>query len=282
MTELKHTFKDDALFKMVFVKYPKLLKLLVARLLAISGKSIKKLRVTNPEMPPEFVEGKFCHLDINMIVDGQRVDLEIQVQNKGDYVPRALYLWAREYSTALAEGGKYIDLPITVVISIINFPLFDCEEFHSEFAPLEVTRHTILSDRMRFHFYELPKLPALVSAKDDLKLWLTLFSAETEEDLAKLESLGVPFMSQAIEAMRSVSASPKFREIARQREIARRDEESALYNAELKGEARGEARGEIKGKLAVAKNLLRMNLSIEAIMESTGLTRKEVENLQTN
>ena len=87
-------------------------------------------------MPPESFGDKFCRLDINMDVDGQRVDLEIQVDNDGGYYPeRTLYYWAREYSTALPTAGKYAELPRTVVISIVGFKLFSCPEYHSEMTP---------------------------------------------------------------------------------------------------------------------------------------------------
>ena len=83
MTKLEYTFKNDALFKMVFVKYPDLLKRLVAELLGIQLESIGDFAITNPEMPPEVIGDKFCRLDINMTVDGQRVDIEIQVADEG-------------------------------------------------------------------------------------------------------------------------------------------------------------------------------------------------------
>ncbi len=78
MTKLEYTFKNDTLFKMLFVKYPNLLKRLVAVLLGIHFDSITQFAIRNPEMPPESLGDKFCRLDINMVVDGQRVDIEIQ------------------------------------------------------------------------------------------------------------------------------------------------------------------------------------------------------------
>jgi len=41
MTKLEYTFKTDTLFKMLFVKYPDLLKQLVAVLLSIKYDSIE-------------------------------------------------------------------------------------------------------------------------------------------------------------------------------------------------------------------------------------------------
>ena len=159
MSKLQYTFKTDTLFKMLFVKHVDLLKKLVAALLGIALESIEQFTVRNPEMPPESLGDKFCRLDINMTVNKQRIDLEIQVANEGDYPERVMLYWAREFSTALPAGQSYSMLPRTIIISIIDFNLFDCTEYHSFFQPLEVTRHTLLSDKMGFHFFELPKLP---------------------------------------------------------------------------------------------------------------------------
>jgi len=237
MTKLEYTFKTDTLFKMLFVQNPSLLKNLVASLLAIPIESIERLEVNNPDMHPDNMGEKFCRLDINMTVDGQRVDLEIQVNNEGNYPERILYYWARDYSSALPEGGDYKELPRTIVISIINFNLFDCPDFHSEFCPLEVKRHEPLSDRMSLHFFELRKLPAnQLSAADNLLLWLSLFKAETEEELEKINALEVPVMVQAINAYKKITVDPDFRELERQRSIARHNETTALRHAREQGE----------------------------------------------
>jgi len=252
MTKLKYNFKNDMLFKMFFVKYPHLLKRLIAKILGIPLESIEEFIITNPEMPPEVIGDKFCRLDINMIVNGQRADLEIQISNEGDYTERSLYYWARGYSTALGEGEEYRNLPRTIIISIVAFKLFDCEDFHSEFQALEVTRHTQLNDKMSLHYFELPKLPPVDNTEDELKLWLALFDAETEEELKKIEDLGVSVMTQAIEAYRHVSATDEFKEIERLRSRARHNEASALGHARREGISIGEEteRGKWQGVVA--------------------------------
>ena len=268
MTKLEYTFKNDTLFKMLFVKHPALLKKLVAELLGIPLDSIGQFEITNPEMPPENLGDKFCRLDINMTVDGQRVDLEIQVEDEGDYPERTLFYWAREYSNALPAGEGYSQLPRTIIISIINFNLFNCKEFHSEYRALEINRHTELTDKMDLHYFELPKLPPSVNKNNRLELWLSLFRAETEEELTNLEKMEVPEMQQAIQAYHSITVTPEFREMERLRSKARHDEAQALYNAER------------KGLFNVAKNLLRVGDSVDKVIDVTGLTYAEVENLQ--
>ena len=232
-----------------------------------------------------------------MTVNGQRVDLEIQVADEGYYPERVMLYWAREFSTALPAGQSYSMLPRTIIISIIDFKLFDCTEFHSFFQPLEVTRHTLLSDKMGFHFFELGKLPKEVGEKDTLLLWLSLFRAETEEELEKIKRMGVPTMEQAISAYYSITASAEFREIERLREKARHDEAQALYNAEQKGMQKGIQKGlqkgmqqgmqkgmqqgMQKGKSEIARNLIEMGMPVNQIAAATGLTQEEIENLRT-
>ena len=192
---------------------------------------------------------KFCHLDINMIVNGQRTALEIQVEPEKSYPARALYYWARDYSTALNEGDHYESLPRTVIISILDFDLFKGPNFHSEFCPLEVKRHELLSDKMSLHFFELQKLPQEpLSASNILLLWLSLLKANTEEELAKIRALEVPVMEQAINAYEKVSASPEFKELERLRSLTRHNEATAIYYAEERG--RDEEREKWQGVVA--------------------------------
>jgi len=235
MTKLEYTFKTDLLFKTLFVQHPDLLKKLVSELLGIKFESIGQFIITNPEMPPENLGDKFCHLDINMTIDEQKVDLEIQVRNKGDYPERVLFHWAKEYASALPSGKDYIDLPRTIIISIIDFALFKCKEFHSEFRPLEVSRHEELTDKMTLHFFELKKLPNDINTKDMLLLWLALFKAETWEELEKIKSLKEPVMEQAINAYYTITAESEFRERERLWERARHNEASALRHARNEG-----------------------------------------------
>jgi predicted transposase/invertase (TIGR01784 family) len=235
MTKLKYTLKSDTLFKMLFSRNQDLLKRLVSALLSIRYEDIKDFNVINPEISPEEIGKKFCRLDINMTVNGQKLDLELQITDEGNYLERSLFYWAREYSTGIDEGQDYALLPRTIVISILGFNQFaDKSKFFHEFQCLEVTTHEPLTDKMVLQFYELKKLAPLSDADSGRELWLKLFNAETEEELKKIEDMGVSFMSEAILAYRHVAASPEYKELERVRSKARHDEAQAIYNAERK------------------------------------------------
>ncbi|MCL2853355.1 MAG: Rpn family recombination-promoting nuclease/putative transposase [Defluviitaleaceae bacterium] len=232
-TRLEYTFKSDVLVKMRFREYQHLLKRLIAVLLEIPLDSISHFHMTNTEMPPEEIGKKFCRLDINMVVDDKRVNLEIQVEDEGNYPERALFHFARVYSASLPAGNDYNELPRTIIISIIDFELFDCDEVHSEFQILEVTRHTPLTDKCGLHFFELPKMQdvASIDHNSEKDLWLALFNAETEEELEELTKNGGVVMGEAIKAYRGVTATEEFRSLEWLRAKTRHDEANALSHA---------------------------------------------------
>lgn len=279
MSRLQYTFKTGTLFKMLFVKHEDLLQKLVAALLGISEDSIQQFDIQNPDISPENLKDKFCRLDINMVVNGQLVDLEIQVADEGDYPERVMYYWAREFSSALPAGKGYSVLPRTIIISIIDFDLFSCTGYSSFFQPLEATRHELLSDKMGFHFFELKKLPGDFPADDALLLWLSLFKAETEEELEKIKKMEVPTMDQAINAYYSITASPEFREIERMREKARHDEAQALHHAKQEGIQEGIQKGASERSIEIARNLRNIHLPLDQIAMATGLAADEIERL---
>ena len=77
MAELKYKFTNDVLFRILFTTNTDLLKKLVADLLVIPFDSITEFVITNPDVPPDVIGEKYCRLDINMIVNGQRTNLKV-------------------------------------------------------------------------------------------------------------------------------------------------------------------------------------------------------------
>ncbi|MCL2201663.1 MAG: Rpn family recombination-promoting nuclease/putative transposase [Oscillospiraceae bacterium] len=235
MIELKHKLTNDILFKMMFIYNQDLLKQLVASLLNLDYRTLKHFTVTNQEIPPEEIGQKFCRLDINMNVNGNFINLEIQVRDEGNYPERSLYYMARVLSSNLSTGEDFKEIPQVIMINILDFSLFPNQSrIHSEFQMLEVTSHEPLTDKAAIHFFELPKLTKEIIYDSGQQIWLRLINAKTEEDLAAIEALGVPIMKKAIKAYRRVSTSPEYAEIKRLREKAGHDEAQAISNAERK------------------------------------------------
>jgi predicted transposase/invertase (TIGR01784 family) len=82
-------------------------------------------------------------------------------------------------------------------------------------------------------------------------------------------------LTVAGEVLMSISKDERERAIIRNRKIALADRESDRVTSERIGRAEGR----VEGILAVARNMKKRNKPIEEIIEDTGLTREEIENL---
>ncbi|MDR2620343.1 MAG: Rpn family recombination-promoting nuclease/putative transposase [Propionibacteriaceae bacterium] len=240
MPLLKYRLTNDVLFKILFSQVPDFLKRLVAGVLNIRFEDITQFEVEPAEIPPEAINDKFLHLDINMVLNGQLINLEIQVANQKDYLERSLYNWATIFANALPAGEKYAELPRVIVISILDFKQFKSKDYHSVFQVWENSRGELLTDRLALHYLELKKLPKGTNRASELELLLSAFRARTVEDLESMRESAVPNMNEVIDMYWKVTADTKFREIARLKERARHDEASALSQAEQKGEQRAD------------------------------------------
>ena len=270
MKKLEHPMTGDLLFKMYFVQYPDLLKNLISEVLGIKIEDMKEFTITNPEIPPDIIGKKFCVLDINLKVNGQLINLEVQVNVNEDFVVRTVYYWARLFSSTLPKGGNYKDLPRVVIISILDSPSFKSNDYHSEYLLIEKTNHTVLTDKIDLLYFELSKIKSAIDKTNNLELWLRLFYAKTEEDLNKIEELEVPIMKEAVSAYRQVSESEKFQEMQRMYHKISMDEASALGYAEEKGRAEGKAEG-------IAEERARMEMLLaEKDAEIARLLKKNV------
>ena len=82
-----------------------------------------------------------------------------------------------------------------------------------------------------------------------------------------------------MEALRALSADESVRRLADARDKALSNFNSAVSSAQKKGIVIGERRGERRGRETVALNMLRANMSVEAVVEITGLPLGRVKTL---
>ena len=241
--------KLDVIFKRVFGndKNKNIIAAFVSALLEIPRDSIKAIIINNVEVTPEYAEQKFSRLDLKLDVDGRIINVEIQVNREPDFKERTLFYWGKMYVSELKSGEEYGDLKQTICINIINFDLFDCEDYHSHFKVLENERHEALSDKFSIHFFELKKLGKSKKNKP-MEDWLDLINAETEGDLMDIQqTTTIPEINETIVMLREMSADEKIRQEAYYREKRLHDEATALGGARREGIAEGIEIGRAEG-----------------------------------
>ena len=262
--------KLDVIFKKIFGAKDNedILKDFLSQTLEIPVESIKSIIIQNTETLPETMTGKFSRMDLKMQLNDKLVNIEIQVKEEPDFADRTLFYWSKMYSSELKSGEEYGELKESICINIINFNMFDCNEFHSHFKVMEKNRHELLSDKFSIHFFELKKINKNVNPDNRMQLWLQLINAETEEELNMLENTNIPTIQKAVLVIKEMSEDEKIQEIAHIREKQLHDEATALGNAKREGIAEGIAQGIIEG---VNKGKTEERLEIENRLRSLGL-----------
>ncbi|MCT1902616.1 Rpn family recombination-promoting nuclease/putative transposase [Oceanobacillus sojae] len=130
-------------------------------ILAKSGRSpIQHLIFQNIEIGGEYEGDKKSRLDIFVETENkERVNIEIQINNKYNMINRALYYWSRLFSEQLKEGQSYKELYPVISINIMHFNLLqDTDSYHNIFRLHEIHQKYPLTDMIEFHFVEIPKL----------------------------------------------------------------------------------------------------------------------------
>lgn len=282
--------KLDVIFKRVFgnENNKDIIAAFLSALLEIPRESIEEIYINNVELTPEYFDRKFSRLDLRMEVDGRIVNVEMQVNREDDFQERTLFYWAKMYGEELKTGEEYGLLKRTVCINIINFDLFDCEDYHSHFKVMESERHEVLSDKFAIHFFELKKIDN-VKKNQAMEDWLHLINAETEGDLMEIQkTTAIPEVKNTIVMLRELSADEKVRQEAYYREKRLHDEASALGSARReglaegmeKGRAQGRAEGRAEGRAqGRAEGMMEARQAFAVRMREMGMNEEQIREL---
>lgn len=269
--------KLDVIFKRVFGNDSNkaIIAAFISDLLEIPRESIKAIYINNVELTPEYLDMKFSRLDLRLDVDGRIVNIEMQVNRETDFKERTLFYWSKLYSEELKTGDEYGELKQTICINIINFDLFDCEDYHSRFKVLETERHEVLTEKFAIHFFELKKLSKFKKNRR-MEDWLNLINAETEGDLMAIQqTTQIPEVKDTIVMLRQLSADEQVRMEAHYREKRLHDEATALGSARREGRAEGMIETLVAlvndGVLTVADAATRANMTVSEFEAKTGI-----------
>ena len=245
---------------------------------------VKDLTIKNPITMRNVFDEKEPILDVKATDEtGRILDVEIQSQDQGDFVHRSLYYWSRLYSEQMKKGNEYGKLNPVICINLIDFVLFKEKspaQYHSCHMIGDLDDpETLLTDHLRTHYIELPKIkpdPSVIPT-DRLVKWMYYFKEEgiLEDDEMKVIFKDDPIFEQAHETFQQFTADDELKMRYEAREKLQRDQASAKAFAVRK--AREEEKKETS--LRIATSLKEMGEPVEIICKATGLTAEEVEAL---
>nr|WP_246035216.1 Rpn family recombination-promoting nuclease/putative transposase [Fluviispira sanaruensis] len=200
--------------------------------------------------------------------DNSYVNVEMQIQNTGEFEKRSLYYWAKLYETQLKKSEHYKLLYPAICINILNFNLFkNSEDYNSELAIYKVqTKEHIYKD-FKIIFLEIPKVKKKIY--NELDKWMLFFKGASKQEINLMNNTAI---KQAYETLKYISHDPAERARYEARRKYQLDYNTGLLTAREEGKAEG---CKIE-KIAIAKQMLKHNFPIEQIATITQLSTEEL------
>jgi predicted transposase/invertase (TIGR01784 family) len=258
----------------------------------------------NTELTKQELDGKTNRLDVLVSTSNKdRINVEIQLVNQHDMPERTLYYWAKLFTSYLEAGQDYSLLVPTIMISILNYPLFphETDNFHTIFHIKEDTEHFYWSPHLEFHAIDLSQFMVKWKKyrrgmKENISAefpWLMMLTAADYRkkivDKELLQELEVFAMNEheireAMIEWENLSANKENKVLYEARLKYLRDQLSNIRGERKAGREEGMKEGLDKGKAEgiriVAKNLLNSGIPVSEIKKLTGLSEQEIENLK--
>ena len=237
----------------------------LAAVLGINVEDVIESRILPSHLRQKDKDEKLGILDVRVLLNNrEQIDIEIQVTFSEYWAERTLFYLGKMFTDQLKPGENYQKLEKCIHIGILNFTMFDDEEYYSCFHFWSDEGRKMYSDKVEIHTLELPKLAKHDYPETELLKWLQFINAETEEEF-EMAAEKSEYIKKAYEDLNRISADEEKRLEYEERERAIRDHQyfSTVYkNTGLK-EGRREGRQE--GIQAVVELLQEMELEKEVI-----------------
>ena len=228
----------------------------------------KELSITNKN-------NKVYNTDIVVEIENNVLNIEM---NNSYY--RGLFYKNNSYlnkirSEAYESGDDYLDIEAVIQINIDNFTHYKGNKLIYKFEMREQETGELECEKLESYHIDLEYLKNnCYNESNELEQLLQLFIIEDEDKLDKLRRN--KNMKKAINELEKISSDERILGLYDAEKVARKTLNTQLKSAKLDGIEEGEKSKQIE----IAKNLLKMNLTVQEISEATGLKVEEIEKLK--
>jgi predicted transposase/invertase (TIGR01784 family) len=246
---------------------------------AIIKRSLVVLSITANEPPVENINERQIRYDINCKFDnGEVCNIEMTL-NPDTYEPVRLEYYASKLFVSQDIRGKdksYSNLKHSYQIALlVNAPIISDDALVHNFKYYDEEQRVSLNGRSRIITIELSKLEQIakkpVMEMNALERWAIFFKYTPDKEKREL-------VNEIIKVEEGIAMSAQVLLT-----ISKDEQERARLTSEYKFAVDLQSKmvdakrvGTLEGVKQVAKNMLKMNLSVDTIEEATGLTHSEI------
>ncbi len=268
-------------------------------LTVLLGKEIHILDILESESNQQSEEDKFNRVDIKACdSENEIIIVEVQVTRELYYLERILYGVAKAITEHIELGHIYSEVKKVYSISILYFDIGKGNDYlyHGQNSFVGVHTGDLLQVTTKEKDAIVRRLPSEIFpeyflirlnefdkvAVTPLEEWLDYLKNghirpdTTAPGLAEARQKLIYYNMDAAEREaydRHVDA------IMIQNDVLGTAKLEGLLEGRVEGRAEGRAEGEMKGRVEVARNLKKMGLPLDTIIQSTGLSVEEIDQL---
>jgi len=280
---------DDRLFKLIMTS-PEAKPGLIDLIAGIINRNVVDASLLPNELPPESAEDRAERFDVNCkIDDGSQINLEMQASRMKEDLGgehrnlkgKIIYYLTDLHSSQPARGLRRYDyLAKTYQITFCSYTVFpNLPNYVNSFSMRHDVTGELFSNAIQVSFIELSKLNDIlkkpVVEMTALDKWAVFFQYASDPNYRRtvnqvIESEEV--LTVAGNLLMNFSKDEVERAILRSRRKYQTDYQSDM--------ATSWDNGVKEERIRVARNALRKKMSIDDIVDITGLTREELESLR--
>jgi len=238
---------------------------------------IKSVKIRNPYNLKKAVKEKETILDVKATDESGKIyNIEIQATGNETFKHRALYYWAKLYSSQIDTGEKYFELKPTISINLLNFDLIESEKVHSCFSLYEKNNHDLmLTNHLTIHFIEIKKFIQESNFQTDFQRWMGYFKYEGKrEEIMQVIVDDNPVFAKAHEKFENFTKNDELVEFYEAHQKWVMDRDTAIDYAEMKGIEQGIEETAIR--------MLNEDTDISFISRITSISEERLINMKSN
>ena len=244
---------------------------------------IKEIKINDDkEIIRKKPKDKLGVLDLQLEINkNKKVDVEIQLINRDNFVKRLIWYLSKMYSNQMKKGDKYEKIKKVVLVAITDFELEETkeiEEMETIWKLIETKkREKILTEDFELRIINMKKAKAMYERnKEDKKAqWMLFIDNPNSEEVSQImeENEGI---KKAVEKVEEMTEDEEMERIAFLRQKAIWDEIDSITT----GDNRGKKIGREQERKEIVESMLENKMDDEIIKKITKITQEELEKIK--
>jgi len=243
---------------------------------------IVDIQYDNKEQTPEEPGNRTVIYDIYCTTsDNRHIIVEMQYGRQWYFKERTIYYATRTIAQTGKTGNWDYQFDEVLLIGFIKYEDWHiADKLKTDVMLTDIETKEIFSNRLRLIYLQLPRAESMKKEDcvTDLDCWIyNLNNMEKLDELAFKDSKPV---FNDLEKMAGIRFMTWEEEVAYQRALKRMWDYDAVMDGERRyAREQGQKEGMQQGKQETAANLKKLGVSLETIMQASGLTKEQIEAL---